>query len=37
MLQVRANEISLCKLSGGTVHMRTLKGTLVAAFDIWWC
>jgi len=35
MLQVHKNEISLCKCSGGTAHLHTLKGTLVAAFGIW--
>jgi len=34
MLQVHKNEISLCKCSGGTAHLHTLKGTLVAAFGI---
>ena len=34
MLQVRENEISLCKWSAGTAHLRTSNGTLVAAFDI---
>jgi len=29
MLQVRQNEISLRKLSGGTAHLPTLAGTLV--------
>jgi len=28
MLQVRENEISLRKSSGGTTHLRTLEGTL---------
>jgi len=29
MLQVRKNEISLRKCSGGSAHLRTLEGTLV--------
>jgi len=29
MLQVRENEISLRKWSGGTAHFRTLEGILV--------
>jgi len=37
ILQVRKNEISLRKYSGGTAHLRTLEGTLVtkesARFD----
>jgi len=37
MLQVRKNEISLRKCSGGSAHLRTLEGTLVtrepARFD----
>jgi len=30
MLEVRENEIALRKLSGGTVQLRTLEGTMVA-------
>jgi len=37
MLQGRKNEISMRKCSGGSTHLRTLKGTLVtmesARFD----
>jgi len=29
MLQVCKNEISLCKCSGSSVHLRTLEGALV--------
>ena len=31
MLQVRTNEISLRKCSGGSAHLRTLEGTLVTS------
>jgi len=33
MLQVRENEISLRKWPGGTVHLRTLEGTLYQAYQ----
>jgi len=36
MLQVRENEISLRKWSGGTAHLRTLEKTLVAKNALCW-